>query len=173
MVFRNQQGGSNSGHLEKTPPGEVRSDCVGMDGEIFDESSTHRRTTDEEEKMDHRRTKCIVSRGTNYLRRTYGHWTDDMRRIATGVVLMSTTRDANVQEQARFLQLSLGGPPHRTHGGQTFLYEDGAPQLFFGVAPGHPISRCKSIGVLRGRNVVRLEARLYIQFRGGHLRRNG
>ena len=31
----------------------------------------------------------------------------------------------------------------RTHGGQTILYEDGAPRIFVGVAPEYRLSRCK------------------------------
>ena len=143
MAFGSQQVASNSSQPETNQPGEVRYAWAGMDGEIFDESSMRQWAADEEEKLDRHRTKYIVDRRGDYLRRTYGHWSDDMRRIAMGVVLMSTTREANVQDQVHFLQLALGGTLLRTHGGQTFLYEDGAFRLFVGVVPEYMISRCK------------------------------
>ena len=56
---------------------------------------------------------------------------------------MSTTRAANVQEQAHFRYLDLCGRLLRPHRGQTFIYEDGACHLFSGIPPDYMIARCK------------------------------
>ena len=143
MVFGSQQCPPSSSQPETNQLCEVRYDWGGAGAEIFDESSMRQWTADEEEEVDRHRTKYVVSRRVDYLRRTYSHWSDDMRRIAMGVVLMSTTREANVQDQVHFLQLAVGGKLLRTHGGQTFLYENGAFRLFVGVVPEYMISRCK------------------------------
>ena len=63
--------------------------------------------------------------------------------IALGVVLMSTTRGANVKERAHFLYLALGGSYIRPRRGKTSLYEGGAFRLFNRVAKEYMISRCK------------------------------
>ena len=107
------------------------------------------------ERPDQHRTKSVAGRRMQYVREVYGHWADNLASIALGVVLMSTTREATVQEQVHFLYLALGGNFLRSHSGQTYIYEDGAFHLFNGVAPEYMISRCKEFaesvegGILR------------------------
>ena len=96
-----------------------------------------------EERPDLHRTKSVAGRRMQYVREVYSHWADNLACIALGVVLMSTTREANVQEQVHFLYLALGGNFLRSHRGQTYIYEDGAFHLFNGVVPEYMISRCK------------------------------
>ena len=96
-----------------------------------------------EEQPDQHRIKSVVARRVRYVRCMYSDWADNMVDIALGVVLMSTTREANVQEHVHFLYLALGGSYLRPRRGQTFLYEDGASPLINGVAPEYLVSRCK------------------------------
>ena len=56
---------------------------------------------------------------------------------------MSTTRDINMQEMAHCAQLSPGGSHIRYHGGQPFLYENGAFRLFSGVMPASVLQHCR------------------------------
>ena len=95
------------------------------------------------EQLEQHRTKSAVSRRMKYVRDAHIDWADNLASIALGVVLVSTTREANAQEQVRFLYLALGGSFLRSHRGQTFIYEDGAVHLFNGVVAEYMIARCK------------------------------
>ena len=114
-------------------------ECMGDD--VFGGTRMHRWVADDEEQTDYHRAKSIVDRRTHYTQRTRGHWSDDMRRIAMGVVIMRTTREVNAQEKVQFPHIAFGVTMIRTHGGQTFFRDDGAPHLFVGVAPVYMISR--------------------------------
>ena len=76
---------------------------------LFTSLSACPRKFEAEEHLDQHRTKSAVSRRMKYVRDAYSQWADNLASIAIGVVLMSTTREANAQEQVRFLYLAIGG----------------------------------------------------------------
>ena len=52
--------------------------------------------------------KCVVARRMLLVDSNYPQWPDFIRRVALGVLLMSNTRDINMQEMVRCLYLSQG-----------------------------------------------------------------
>ena len=137
------EGGEDAPAICTAAVADTDSEDAGRFDNLFMSISSAGRTFYAEERPDQHRIKSVVARRARYVREMYSDWTDNMVDIALGVVLMSTTREANVQEQVHFLYLALGGSYLRSHRGQTFLYEDGAFHLFNGVVPEYMVSRCK------------------------------
>ena len=137
------EGGEDAPAICTAAVADTDSEDAGRFDNLFMSISSAGRTFYAEERPDQHRIKSVVARRARYVREMYSDWTDNMVDIALGVVLMSTTREANVQEQVRFLYLALGGSYLRSHRGQTFIYEDGAFRLFNGVVPEYMVSRCK------------------------------
>ena len=88
-------------------------------------------------------TRCVVSRTMRLVGYNYPLWPDFIRRVAPGVLTMSTTRDIRMHEMVHFPRLSQGATHIRPHGGQTFLYDNGAFRLFNGVMPASVLQRCR------------------------------
>ena len=88
-------------------------------------------------------TRVLVDRRKKYVAEKYEHWAEGLVRIALGVVLMSTAKEINVQGQVHFLHLAQGDNIMRSHGGNTYLYENGAFRLFKGIIPESTIQRCE------------------------------
>ena len=89
MAFGTQRDGSAAIQLDATRPVGSRSECVGTDGDVCGESSTHQWAANEEETLAHRQTKCVVGSRTKYLRPNHTLWPEEMRRVEMGVVLMT------------------------------------------------------------------------------------
>ena len=88
-------------------------------------------------------TRSIVAARLKYAEENYPDWTDTIRRVSIGVILMVQTRAVNIQDQIHFLRLAQGDKYMRAHAGQTYLYDNGAFQLYKGVMPESVISRCR------------------------------
>ena len=88
-------------------------------------------------------TRSIVASRLKYDEENYTDWADTLRRVSIGVVLMAQTRAVNIQDQIHFLHLAQGDKYMRAHAGQTYLYDNGASQLYKGVIPESVISRCR------------------------------
>ena len=88
-------------------------------------------------------TRSIVAARMKYAEENYTDWTETLRRVSIGVVLMAQTRAVNIQDQIHFLHLAQGDKYMRAHAGQTYLYDNGAFQLYKGVMPESVISRCR------------------------------
>ena len=88
-------------------------------------------------------TRCVVPRRMRLVGDNYPLWPDFVRRVALGVLMISTTRDINMQEIVHFTHLPQGGAHRRSHGGKTFLYDNGAFRLFNGVMPASVLQRCR------------------------------
>ena len=113
----------------------------------------------EDEQPDSDLTKCVVARRMLLVASKYPKWPEFIRRVALGVLLMSTTRDINMQEMVHFLYLSQGDTHIRSHEGQAFLYDNGAFRLFNGVMPESVLQRSREYAeIADGVSVVDREA---------------
>ena len=89
----------------------------------------------EDVQPDSELTMCVVARMMLLVDSKYPQWPEFVRRVALGVLLMSTTRDINIQEMVLFLFLSQGDTRLRPREGQAFLYDNGAFRLADGFVP--------------------------------------
>ena len=88
-------------------------------------------------------TKCVVALRMLLVESKCPQWPEFIRRVALGVLLMSTTRDINMQEMVHFPNLSQGDTHLRSREWQTFLYDNGAFRLFNGVMPESVLQRSR------------------------------
>ena len=86
--------------------------------------------------------RVVVARRMEYVKTHYASWTEGLSRVALGVVLMSTANSIKMQDMVHFLHLAQGSNYLRSHGGQTYLFENGAFRLFNGVIPESVLQRC-------------------------------
>ena len=103
--------------------------------ELIDASRTNNTHLSRDVQPDADLTRVVVDRRSKFVAEKYEQWTEGLVRIALGVVLMSTAKEINVQGQVHFLHLAQGDNMMRSHGGNTYLYENGAFRLFKGIMP--------------------------------------
>ena len=87
-------------------------------------------------------TRVVVARRMQYVQTNYPSWTEGVARVALGVVLMSTANSIKMQDMVHFLHLAQGSNYLRSHGGQTYFFDNGAFRLFNGVIPESVLQRC-------------------------------
>ena len=87
-------------------------------------------------------TRIVVDRRMQYVSAQYSSWPEGLARVALGVILMSTANSIKMQDMVHFLHLAQGSNYLRSHGGQTYLFDNGAFRLFNGVIPESVLQRC-------------------------------
>ena len=87
-------------------------------------------------------TRVVVSRRMQYVQTHYTSWSEGLARVALGVILMSTANSIKMQDMVHFLHLAQGSNYLRSHGGQTYFFDNGAFRLFDGVIPESVLQRC-------------------------------
>ena len=87
-------------------------------------------------------TRVVVARRMQYVQTHCPSWAEGVARVALGVAHMSTVNSIKMQDMVHFLHLAQGGNYLRSHGGQTYLFENGAFRLFNGVIPESVPQRC-------------------------------
>ena len=93
--------------------------------------------------------RVVVDRRGEFVAEKYERRADGLVRIELGVVLMCTAHEINAQGKGPFLHLAQGGDVIRSRDGDTYLYEDGAPQLFKWVIAESTIQRCGGVSIVR------------------------
>ena len=88
-------------------------------------------------------TRSVIARRMSYVSENYHAWSDELARVSLGVALVSLTRGINAQDLVHFLHLAQGNMYLRSHSGQTYLYENGAPRLFNCATPESVLQRRK------------------------------
>ena len=89
--------------------------------------------------------------------RVYHSWTDALTLVSHGVVLLSSTREIDARDLARFLHLTVGYTYHRPHSVQTYMYGNGAFVLFKGVMSEPLFQSCKEHAAYVADCICRLE----------------
>ena len=87
-------------------------------------------------------TRIVVDRRMQYVSAHYSAWPEGIVRVALGVILMSTANSIKMQDMVHFLHLAQGSNYLRSHGGQTYLFDNGAFRLFNGVIAESVLQRC-------------------------------
>ena len=87
--------------------------------------------------------RSVIDRMMRYVEELYPSWTNEIARVAMGVVLMSLPNDITSHDLVRFLHLAQGVVYLRSRFGHTFLYENGAFRLPNGVMPESETQKCK------------------------------
>ena len=87
-------------------------------------------------------TRIVFGRRVQYVSTQYSSWPVGIARVALGVILMSTANSIKIQDTVHFLHLAKGINYLRSHGGQPYLFDNGAFRLFNGVMPESVLQRC-------------------------------
>ena len=94
-------------------------------------------------KVDPDPTRSLVVSPSQYVGETYPYWTDTIRRVAIGVILMVQTRAVNIHGRIHIIHLAQGNKYMRPHAGKTYLYDNGAFQLYRGIMRESVLPRCR------------------------------
>ena len=117
--------------------------CAKQMGRMWDDVSNNDGEIVVDVQVDPDLTRSLVASRLQYADVNYPDWADNIGSVSIRVILMVQTRAVNIQGQIHFIHLAQGDKYMRAHAGQTYLYDNGAFQLYKGVTPESLLSRCR------------------------------